>query len=300
MTAFPFVRLFYPVRIPATQNAWVSDDFGTSTISAGVYWAYYGGDLLEEIPGLPSLYNAIRQPNDEPTFQRHQATGYDYSESLEYSFGTASLQLQFGSVSFTMDKRIWGWPEDYDQTETATATSPAIIQSPLSTIGQWLPASIQIDAQDLRSYGEREIYASTQPVYERTKIVPMREIRRVRTFRWEWVPGLRVMGGEVRGAEFDYREVAGVGPVVSGYESDGDAVGLRLFWEAVSSGIPFIAAYDEDWFGPQDDGAYEVLRLSRPDQHESFEALLEDQTPAGEFYTVDIEALVIGGGGYDY
>ena len=296
-----FARFLYPVRVVAGANVIVTDG-GTITVAPGTYYLRTadGGELSR----FPSLFEAINDAaligiGDDFTFEWFAPSGYKYKESLSFVQGTQPLSLLFGNAGFTFPAELLGFPADIDVTVTSVDTGDGrgIFYGTRSVLGAWIGGTVDGgDWRDITSHLEKEIYASTDPIYEGTKIIRMREDRVPRIFDFEAVPGVRVQGGEVRGSDPGYRETADLGVISDAFLSDGDAVALRQMYRRVNGGQEFLIQYEsEDEIGLTE-GLWEGCRLALPSQHADFSEWYTMTRPGGEFYDVSFLGLVVAGG----
>lgn len=300
-----FARFLYPIRVTAGANVVVFN--GSSyTIPIGTY--YQRSPSGGESTRFPSFSDAfVRETKASgitlsENFAWFASTGYKYKESFEFFSDDGAFSFDFNSPSWTLPPEYLGFPPDIDVKVNSLAESSAehYIRGTRSALGSWIGGTVDGgDWSSITSHIEKEIYASTSPIYEHTKIIRMRDNRVPRVFEFEEVPGLRVQGGEVRGSDIGYRETANLAPITDGFQSDGGAVSLREMYRRVNGGEEFLVIYeDEDETGLVD-GKWEGVRLGGADFHENFSEWYTMTRPGGEFYDVSFLGLVVAGG-YDY
>lgn len=297
-----FARFLYPIRVSAGANVIVTSD-GSITVPPGTY--YLRSEAGGETDRYPSLFQAISDAalsaiGDDAVFSWFAPTGYRYKESLSIRWA-GPFAFLFGDPGFTFPPEYLGFPPDINSNvATVNEGGGFFIHGTRSALGSWIGGTVDGgDWSSINSHIEKEIYASTSPIYEHTKIIRMRDDRVPRVFEFEEVPGLRVQGGEVRGSDIGYRETANLAPITDGFNSDGAAVSLREMYRRVNGGQEFLVLYeDEDETGLVD-GKWEGVRLGGAAFHESFQEWYTMTRPGGEFYDVSFLGLVVAGG-YDY
>lgn len=297
-----FARFLYPIRVAAGANVVVVN--GTSyTIPIGTY--YLRSDGGGETTRFPSFFDAVVDATKHSGFLIESIdwfapSGYKYKESLELGTTVSAFSFDFDDASWTLPPEYLGFPSDINvQVSSVLDGGTHYIRGTRSALGAWLGGTVDGgDWTNINSHIEKEIYASTSPIYEHTKIIRMRDDRVPRVFEFTDVPGLRVQGGEVRGSDIAYRETADLAAIADGFLSDGPAVALREMYRRVNGGQEFLVLYaDED--ANDLTGQWEGLRLGGLSFHQNFEEWYTMTRPGGEFYDVSFLGLVVAGG-YDY
>lgn len=297
-----FARFLYSIRVAAGANVVVVN--GTSyTIPIGTY--YLRASLGGEVARFPAFFNAFVDATKDTGFQLSgigwfAPPGYKYRESLEFSTTDGAFTFDLDDAAWTLPPEYLGFPSDINvQVSSVLEGGTHYIRGTRSALGAWIGGTVDGgDWTSIASHIEKEVYASTSPIYQRTKIIRMRDDRVPRMFEFTDVPGLRVQGGEVRGADIAYRETADLAAITDGFLSDGPAVALREMYRRVNGGQEFLVLYgDED--ANDLTGEWEGLRLGGIALHQNFEDWYDMTRPGGEFYDVSFLGLVVAGG-YDY
>lgn len=300
--AYGFDRMLYPVRVTSANNTIIE---GTTPYEVEPDDSYYqresspDTDTENTFSGYTPLFDAIDEAISSVSIdvEWFAPPGYEYAESLrfvaddEFSFG-------FADSNFTFPKQLLGFPADQDTPAFSTQVdSQHIIEGVQSVLGSWIAAPLHSQrASDKRSHIESETYASTDPIYEETEILQMRDERKIRLLSWQWVPGLRVKGGEIRGEQSSYRNVAKVGDLDHEFETDADALGLREMYRRTRQGERIMVYYDAEQSQTSPPvGHTEGVRLADVAAHESSEEWSDMERAGGEFYEVDIPVLVTDG-----
>lgn len=300
-----FSRFLYPLNITADNNTlFIITNLGNIPLDVppGIYYLIEeSGDA--EIDGkFPSIFSAI-QPLVNVSWFRPD--GYKYKESLKLEFtpGPPALDFlgfNFANPDFTFPKDILGFPADINVDVVGSVSEPQTILGTRSALGAWISGTLEGgDWTSILSHIDKEVYSSTDPIYRHTKIIKMREDRIPRAFEFEFVPGLRVHGGSIRGNDIAYRELADLPEIEDGFADDGDAVSLRSMYRRVNGGEPFLVIFEDEDQIDLSAGSFESLRLYSIAEHQSFQNWYNDPIPGGEIYNVGFTGLVIDGG-YGY
>lgn len=297
-----FARFLYPIRVGAGANVVVVN--GTSyQIPLGTYYlrANPGGESAR----FPEFLDAFVGATKDTGFQLSAIdwfapSGYKYKESFEFATTDSAFTFDFDDAAWTLPPEYLGFPSDINtQVSSVLDGGTHYIRGTRSALGAWIGGTVDGgDWTNINSHIEKEIYASTSPIYEHTKIIRMRDDRVPRVFEFTDVPGLRVQGGEVRGADIGYRETADLPAITDGFLSDGPAVSLREMYRRVNGGQEFLVLY-EDEDANDLTGEWEGVRLGGTSFHEDFSEWYDMTRPGGEFYDVSFLGLVVAGG-YDY
>ena len=298
---YGFDRILYPVSVEFDGNTIV--ETGTEyDVPTGTYYVRTES-VLSSIETQLADYDALLDAIDTAltgvnlSFEWVAPTGYDHEESLRM-VGDTAWSLDFAAAAWDFPPELIGFPPD--QTSTVSSTDEGggnhVIEGTRSVLGCWIAAPIVgVKATDKTSTLETEAYASTDPINERTKIVTMRDRRQVRMLRWEWVPGMRIHGGTVRGEQATYRNLAGISEATDGFQQEGATPSLRAMYERVSSDAKFLVYHDLDDRTRTDPPAdqYEGVRLASIGAVQSFDDWYTRQRPGGELHEVEIPVLVV-------
>lgn len=158
-----YVLLYYPIQLTTDNNQIVFDEGGTTktlTFDPGIYWAIDDLDLETEGVYTP-LYEVI---DDKLTSEFSEfydffpitPTDYYLDIGIELDGGSTSFSLNFSSSNFTMDPRLFGFPES---TSTDKSSSSEKIQGTISQYGLWASHDTP---SDLRYNKELEVFRSRQ------------------------------------------------------------------------------------------------------------------------------------------
>lgn len=296
---YGFDRLVYPVDIEEGQNTILVDNTERD-IPPGTYYLRTGGPDDDFDDAYPPLIDSIVSAVPDIDSAAWSApSGYEFLESITW-VGSSEWSFQFSFEDFfTFPPELLGFPPDIDtDVSSVTDGTDEIIAGTRSAKGAWIATPIHGEiASDKRAWWEGETHLSTERVYENTAGVSARNRVRHRRLEWENVPGLRVHGQSERGEQPDYQALAQVGDPSDSFESEGVGVGLDQVYLAVSDLSEFLVYHDVDQtdLAPID-GQVEAVRLANVQFCESFDEWYDEQTRAGEIYTVDLEVVVVDGG----
>ncbi len=300
--AYGIDRWVIPITITSGVNDTIILDEGgsdyTVTIPEGTYWCYQAAGSGFEITGYPSLYLEIAQQltaavgggNAYSFFAADPAsTSLTDSRSVILSrggFSSNDFSLRFSQPGFTLDKRLFGVASDYavDIANSGDST-PAQGQ----VFGQWVSPR---PASDKRSFQTKKVVLSTSDTARNDLYAMQWEARRRRLFQYRHVPAAWIHRS--RASQADYAEVAGI--------STGDTRGaFEHVWEALSAFDDLIVIHDQ---GDDSDvinnfqnvrDNHEVVRLLSVDAAQDFEEVASMENMGGEFYSLTIPVIRIGG-----
>lgn len=301
-------RFLYPVQRDSLQGfnvSWEVNSVNYATnVQAGQYWIYdnanVGGSISNDYPSLLNVLSddIFTKTGVTVTWSWGTPSGYDAPDALAFDADDATFGWRVGGNPF-FGAQVLGYPgAPLGTTIYATPGTPVV--APRSGLGHWLARTLTgYEAQDKRSVSLTESYASTDEPYVITQYVTMRE-RELRRMRYEWVPGLRIEGGEVRGSDGAYRELAGVSTSLGSYDDDGDALSLKKMWRSLRRGQDCIIIQDvgDTVIAPTDE-QIDIGPLGSAAQRQEFSALVEDLRAGGELYAVDM-TFFLKHKGWDY
>jgi hypothetical protein len=294
-------RWLYPVEIVAGQNVLrIYDSVLASTVSATVpAGTYYQGVGLPS--GYASLVDAMRTAINTAigvplaiiattSTPSSQTSAILNNSAVRYQRATGFIRFQFADAGFTFPRRLLGWPASAN---TNTGDDPPPI---VSMLGSWQTFNM-LDgaATDKRRTEMRELYASTQDLYPTTRQHSARDVRRVRKFVYDFVPGLHVYESVDRALDADYVATSGLASedANNAFESVWDAAALLkdiIIVHDTGSGSALTSVTSQ---------TYEIARLYLPEQRADFRACFSDLSLGGELYRIDVDMLIIGGN-YEY
>lgn len=297
---YGFDRYLYPVYV-GPDNTIVEKGLERE-VDTGIYYPRSeasDSSLESDLSDYPALFAAINDALDvDLDFEWAAPDGYEYADGLRM-VGDQDWSLDFASSNFDFPPEFLGFPRDQSDTVTASEESSGewVIESTRSVFGSWVPATITgVGATDKTSYTEQEVYASTDTIYRRTAFVKTRAERKIRRLYYQYVPALRVRGGQVRGDHEVYRELAGVAEATDGFEPPGYMLALDRMFERVNDGSEFLVMHgvDSDETVPQD-GQWEACILAEQRMYDSADEWVSLERESGELYDVDVMALVVDG-----
>lgn len=298
MTYYGVDRWLFPIRIVAGQNVLrvqaTDVPVVSVTIAPGTY--YQGVGLPSGYASLPDAIrtgiNAVISPLASVTAAPAGQTSLILSNSaIKYERTSGfGLRFSFSDAGFTFPRRLLGWT---DGTNTTTGGNPTPI---VSMLGSWQTFNM-LDgaATDKRRTAMRELYSSTQELYPTTRQHSVRTERKVRTFSYDYVPGLHIYESNNRAFDSEYVATSGlaIGDNNNAFES---------VWRSASNLDDIIIVHDTGNGSAvtnvtaQD---YEIARLYSPEQRSDFRACFEDLSLGGELYRISVDMLILGGN-YDY
>jgi hypothetical protein len=298
VTYYGVDRWLFPIRIVAGQNVLrvlnVSTGITSSvTIAPGTYYQAIG------LPsGYSSLPDAIRIAlnTEVPTITTSSVNPAGQTSSIldnsafRYTRSTFFYRFQFADALFTFPRRLLGFTAG---TNTNTGNNPPPI---VSMLGSWQTFTmLDGGATDKRRTALRELYVSTQELYPTTRQHSVRTDRKVRTFTYDYVPGLHVYESDNRAFDSEYIATSGLatGDNNNAFES---------VWRSASNLDDIIIVHDTGNGSATTNVTsqdHEIARLYNPDQRADFRACFEDLSLGGELYRISVDMLIIGGN-YDY
>lgn len=299
MTYYGPDRWLYPIELTSTNNVLrVYNVATTSTVSVtiptGIYWQctdlpsqLTGGELPAVIASAmgTALGRVITFAFEAPTGQTSTILS---NSSVRYIDAGAGFRFQFADAGFTLDNRLVGFP--IDAGNTGNNPVPAI-----SALGGWQSFNM-LDgaATDKRRTEMRELYASTQDLYPTTRQHSVRDVRRVRKFVYDFVPGLHVYDSFDRASDAAY-------VALSGLATKDNANAFEQVWNRAALLKDILVVHDTGGAAPEDFASliWEYGRLYLPEQRADFRACFSDLALGGELYRIDVDMLIIGGN-YEY
>ena len=299
MTYYGVDRWLYPIEIVAGQNVLRVFNSGTSTtvsitIPPGTYYQAQG------LPsGFASLHTTISSAiftaffasiTRESITPAGQTSLILANSALRYRRTVGSLRFQFADAGFTFPRRLLGFPASANAN---TGDNPLPV---VSMLGSWQSFNM-LDgaATDKRRTELSELYTSTQELYPTTRQHSVRTNRKVRTFSYDYVPGLHVYESLDRALDAEYVATSGLAQ-----EDNNNA--FESVWRAASNLGDIIIVHDTGngtIMSNVTSQRYEIARLYSPEQRADFRACFEDLSLGGELYRINVEMLILGGN-YDY
>jgi hypothetical protein len=289
-------RWLYPVEIVAGQNVLrVYDSVLASTVSATVpAGTYYQGLGLPS--GYSSIFTAIQSAINtaigSPSVAINSASPAGQTSLIlansaaRYRRLTGFIRFQFADAGFTFPRRLLGWPASANAN---TGDNPIPV---VSMLGSWQTFNM-LDgaATDKRRTEMRELYASTQELYSTTRQHSVRDVRRVRKFVYDFVPGLHVYESVDRALDADY-------VATSGLASEDANNAFESVWDAAALLKDIVIVHDtgsDSALTNVTSQTHEIARLYLPEQRADFRACFSDLSLGGELYRIDVDMLILDG-----
>jgi hypothetical protein len=293
MTYYGPDRWLWPIELTSTNNVLRVYNVATAltvsvTIPAGTYWQsvdlpFTGNTLPVAIANAmtTALGRTITYAFVTPSGQTSTILT---NSAVRYIDAGAGYRFQFADAGFTLDNRLVGFP--IDAANTGNNPTPSI-----SALGGWQTFNM-LDgaATDKRRTEMRELYASTQELYSTTRQHSVRDVRRVRKFVYDFVPGLHVYDSFDRASDADY-------VALSGLATKDNANAFEQVWNQAALLKDIIIIHDRGSDIPEDyaDLIWELARLYLPEQRADFRACFSDLALGGELYRIDVDMLILDG-----
>lgn len=305
MNGYGADRFLYPIQrddLGSWTFNWVHNGTPHNTPITGPVYLYddanVSSDIASDYPSLLRIISDDVLSTSGVTLEWSWGTpaGYSAADGLAFDADDATFGIDVGA-GIDFFRSVIGYPGG---ATTIFANPGTPVVSPRSTIGQWLPRTLTgYEAQDKRSMSTAETYSSTDDPYDVTQYTTMRQ-REIRRMNYEWIPGLRIDGGEVRGESVAYRELADVSTSLGSYGDDGDALSLKEMWRILRFGKDCIIIQEvgDTVIAPTDE-QIDIGPLATSAQRSDFSNLVTDLRAGGELYSVDM-TFYLKHKGWDY
>lgn len=289
-------RWIRPIEITTDNRRIVITEDGIQydvDLSTGTYWVY--ASSASELAGYPSLYVEVITALGLNTLQLYSFAAADPSGGTNTdkrgiamsSAGGLDFSLDFSDAGFTFPPELLGFAPDRS---ADIADTSGTITGDRSLWGSWVSPRWARRKLGLK---HKRLVASTEDVH-RASAYQMDYGETVRTvFEYAAVPGVLVR--EAAGAASDYTDVMGL---ASGDQN----AAFETIWSALAELETCIVLHDSgddadalDLTDASFDGKREYVRLATPDARASLENIGEITHPAGEFWTLTIPTVRIGG-----
>lgn len=296
MTYYGPDRWLYPIKIVSGANVIRLLDPALAAVATPVTitpGTYYQGVGLPS--GYTSLPDAIRTGINASalgpgTSTLGSATPAGQTSTIldnsAISYGDATdFYFDFANAAFTFPRRLLGYPN-------SAAGPPSLMAIDVSMLGSWQSFTmLDGGATDKRRTEMRELYASTQELYSTTRQHSVRDVRRVRKFVYEYMPGLHVYESLDRAKDSAYLATSGLA-----FEDENNA--FESVWRAASDLGDIIIIHDDGSGSALTNvtsRTYEIARLYLPEQRADFRACFSDLSLGGELYRIDVDMLILDG-----
>lgn len=276
-------------RIVITENSIQYD----VDIATGTYWVY--ASSAPELTGYPSLYVELVTALGLNTLQPYAFAAADPAGGSNTdkrglamsSGGGLDFSLDFSDAGFTFPPELLGFAPDRSADISDTSGT---ITGDRSLWGVWVSPRW---ARRKVGFKHKQLNASTEDVHRASAYqMDYGETTR-RVFEYAAVPGVLVR--EAAGAASDYTDVMGL---ASGDQN----TAFETIWSALAELETCLVLHDmgddADALAITDaefDGKREYVRLATPDARASLENIAEITHPAGEFWTLTVPTVRIGG-----
>lgn len=286
-----------------TDTSVTNQTITVPTSKSGADVAYYNkrtsavaGDYYGVLNEIQSAINTASTHTYE--FRAYTPLGYPAPMGLKLvqTAGSGAFTWNFTNASWTFNARILGYGDASPSSDHSSKQSE--IASPYSTYGTWVSHTIDGgEATDkIRRRNKRIVMSGTDHKYADRKQYHDRDYR---TMRYDWVPGAHVRKN--RGDDLASANTGEIKQydVNNAFEDIWDLATRSALADGVPEGVEVgkLAHVEvhhnmSDILG-SDTSTVEALRLSDEGQITDFDECVNLQRMAGEYYTVDVDTLIL-------
>lgn len=316
------LKILWPVTITSSDNKFaitINSVQYQITMAAGTYYAYFQDDYTTLPAGFtttyPSLYQAIIDAAEAgiagSTWTVGSVTPVESSsqtrKGLQWRLSpdTFAFTLDFSDATdWTMDPRLWGYPEGHTTDETSSDTgSLQTLDSDYTYLGAWQPPRKQTD---FRGPLERMVQYSTDQVERADAYAVDYGTRKTRGWAWEYIGAAHVYAQRAEEAAYATNGDLATGDTNNALEHAFPEMArleeLIVVPIADATDVHLGIDHTESWVSGAADQVWEICRLdvrnvSSPVSMDDFLTL---RRAGGEFYDIRIPLVQVDGGGSTY